>query len=299
MYSWKPGQVMRFYPHTKGTTSVAKTLMQKLTNERFVYTMVSMSDDPDSRFVHRGRIIENHTSYGFLERRAHGDALDYLSTPKRAKDSSLLVRLKMAMEMVRGMRFLHNHHVFMKDFKLENCLLFRKKDGSLMLRVADFNIVQHGVVQLYSGVDETMRCRGTFLAPEEQCKESSVGLAADIYRVGHALYLLFFVAAHEEKTRGQEHLQWDHLFPTLLDGRAFDGDGSLAVREQLIQLWKEDPLVRVDRTTLTCIGTVLDRLILPMLQKDPTERVLGFVSMNEYWTYMEGVIHWIATTALK
>lgn len=245
-------------------------------------------DDADAQYVHRGRRVGDE--YAFIEARALGDVFDFVSARKH--DTWLKVQLQMALEMVRGFRFLHNRCVFMKDFKLENCLLFPKKDGQYLLRVADFNIVQHGVSELYSGVDESMRYCGTVLAPEEQKKQTLIGLSADVFRVGHALYVLFFAGAHETKTRDQQQYpnqQWDVLFPYLKDGYAFDRDP--AARERLIELWcDEDIMVNSASQTLTYFGRILSYLILPMLHPDPKTRMRGFVCMKDYWTYIEKLI---------
>jgi serine/threonine protein kinase len=274
VYASMPGLVLRTYPHANGTTRRSGILKKKFQKELGVYMMVLKDrlDDADAQYVHRGRRVGDE--YAFIEARALGDVFDFVSAPKH--DTC----------------FLHNRCVFMKDFKLENCLLFPKKDGQYLLRVADFNIVQHGVSELYSGVDESMRCRGTFLAPEEQQKQQSVGLSADVYRVGHALYVLFFAGAHEEKTHDQQKYrdyQWEVLFPVLSERVVSEADRT-AVRERLIKLWCKDPLiVDHDRQSLTYMGCILD-FILTMLHPLPKDRMKGAVCMKDYWTYTEHVI---------
>lgn len=293
-----PGLVVRTYPHANGTTPRSDTFKKKFQKELSVYMMVlkvlkDRLDDADAEYVHRGIKVDDE--YAFIEERAVGDGFDFVNA--RRHDTRLTkVRLQMALEMVRGFRFLHNRCVFMKDFKLENCLLFRKKNGQYLLRVADFNIVQHGVSELYSGVDAIMLLKGTFLAPEEQKQQTSIGLSADVFRVGYVLYVLFFAGAHETKTGDQQKYpnhQWDVLFPYLKFGYVFD---RVAVRTRLIELWRDDDLMVVNNTasqTLTYFGHILSRLILPMLHPDPETRMGGFESMEDYWTSIEQLILWL------
>lgn len=296
VFTFQDGYVLRKYVDSP-------TSKQKFSLEKTVYDLVhGHKKDPDVQCVHTGIVVNDKLC--FVERQAICDLFEFLRA-RRHVDSYVELSIdpwrctfvwdtwstfrNISLNIVRGMRFLHEQHVLVQDFKLENCLLFQKTtqdhEEVAQCRIADFNLIQLGVAGMYDGGASIKNHRlvlgGTFFSPEEILNRP-YGLAADVYRVGLAMYTLFFDRLHESylfRHQQDKKWHWEEIYEKGCTMKYYKGD----VAEKLRSLWAGLDLSPLCRH-------MLEFVILPMLDHDPATRLKHCTSMRQYWTLMEATI---------
>ena len=171
-------------------------------NEMLVYQGIS------SKYVHTASIP--YRGLYFVEERAYCDLFGLLETMKGNFPATMIEHVHAHLK--KGLDAFQERGIMVLDLKLENVLVFVEKtvDGhwGLIFKLADFNMAEGlGLVDLdelerskrIRAIDTCIdmlcgghkRRRGTYFAPEEY-RESihSVGLAADVFRLGIVLFIL-------------------------------------------------------------------------------------------------------------
>jgi len=121
----------------------------------------------------------------------------------KKKSLSILQKIQIILEILKGIDFLHSKNIIHLDLKSENILL----DENLKVKICDFGISK--IKQTNETQSFTLNTKGTlfYMAPESF--DGNYSYYSDIYSLGIILYeILYECEPYDKKMNLKKHLNF-------------------------------------------------------------------------------------------